>query len=242
MMKRTAIMGVLAGLLACGLVGEAKAASVLVDSSYFTGSRTTGAANGIVPGGIWSVNGLMFSWNISFDSGTNLYTYVYKISDDASSTTPIVMGGVSHLDLETSPTFTLANVKTGSDTVDSLATFSSSGSGGSTPNMPAAGLYGIKFNFGGLNPSYTLVTDRAPIWGDFYTKDGTAGGMGANTAWNTGFGTDATASTTDFTYWVPTPDTISSIPVPVPAAAWMGVVTMGLAGLVGAARSRKAKA
>ncbi|MCX5660272.1 MAG: VPLPA-CTERM sorting domain-containing protein, partial [Planctomycetota bacterium] len=88
--------------------------------------------------------------------------------------------------------------------------------------------------------TYTLVTDRAPVWGDFYTKDGVAGGLGANTAWNTGFGTDAAADATDFTNWVATPDTVSAVPVP--AAAWMGLVTMGIAGLSGVARRRTAKA
>jgi hypothetical protein len=38
----------------------------------------------------------------------------------------------------------------------------------------------------GTDWTATLVTARAPVWGDFYIKDGKTGGID-NSAWNTGF-------------------------------------------------------
>ncbi len=55
------------------------------------------------------------------------------------------------------------------------------------PGMPEE-LFGIKFDGTSGNVS-TIEFDctRRPVWGDFYSKDGTAGGYGINAAWNAGF-------------------------------------------------------
>jgi hypothetical protein len=59
--------------------------------------------------------------------------------------------------------------------------------GNSNPNMPAP-IYGIKIG-SSTTASTTFSFDifRAPTWGDFYAKDGNAGG-GTNSAWNSGLG------------------------------------------------------
>ena len=42
-------------------------------------------------------------------------------------------------------------------------------------------------HYGSRTSTATLVTDRAPVWGDFYAKDGGGNAEDAVAAWNTGF-------------------------------------------------------
>lgn len=207
--------------------GCVSADSVAVDlTQYATGSRTTGTNTGLAVSELsgWSSSGVKLSWNIS-QSG-NLFTYVYTWSKLDGS---LLGGAPSHMLLEVSPTYTAAN--TFSSTTDAQvfapAVYLPQGAHGSDPFLPAA-IFGIKFDY--TADSYTLVTDRAPIWGDIYTKDGTSDSEGTghdkptNAAWNTGFGIDPTSATINFTAWVPTPDTLTIVPLP--AAAWAGMALM----------------
>jgi hypothetical protein len=101
-------------------------------------------------------------------------------------------------------------------------------------------MFGLKFDFGSSKPTYTLVTARIPIWGNWYAKDGNAGG-GFNSAWNASFTTPPTAGASPFTGWIPTPDS-ESVVVPLPAAAWMGMALIGSIGGAGFIRRRKVTA
>lgn len=207
--------------------GCVSADSVAVDlTQYATGSRTTETNNGLAASALsgWSASGVKLSWNIS-QSG-NLFTYAYTWSKLDGS----LLGGTpSHMLLEVSPTYTAANTfsSAANAPVDAPTTFVPQGSHGSDPFLPAA-MFGIKFEY--TADSYTLVTDRAPVWGDIYTKDGTSGSVGTgndkptNAAWNTGFGMDPTHASVDFTAWVPTPDTLTIVPLP--SAAWAGTALM----------------
>jgi hypothetical protein len=50
-------------------------------------------------------------------------------------------------------------------------------------------IYGIKFDeASGTATHMEFLTLRAPVWGDFYSKNGRAGGHGWNLAYNAGFG------------------------------------------------------
>jgi hypothetical protein len=60
--------------------------------------------------------------------------------------------------------------------------------GGSTPYMPEA-MYGIKFEAGrdATNVTVAFDSDRAPVWGDFYSKDGRTPCAEWCSLYNTGF-------------------------------------------------------
>ncbi|MFH2056704.1 MAG: PEP-CTERM sorting domain-containing protein [bacterium] len=152
----------------------------------YTGSLSTPSGiDGTAPWG----SDFTIAWNIT-DMGT-YWCYNYTLTS--------VTGGAlskkpSHLIIEFSPTADddswwdayLDDYELTGDLVD-FRTFSPSDPGNSNPNMPGP-LYGLKMNtpddFDGIF-SYTFCSDRAPVWGDFYAKDGfyQSGGDYA-TAWN----------------------------------------------------------
>ena len=99
-------------------------------------------------------------------------TFIWKYS----YTLTVPQGAPSHMIVEASDApgrvFTTANIKavTGSSVQEIM--LHESGSSGN-PNLPAD-VHGIKFE--GLAEATTITitffTDRDPIWGDFYSKDG----------------------------------------------------------------------
>lgn len=100
---------------------------------------------------------------------------------------------------------------------------------GPSPGNPyfpeGADFYGIKFNVGEgdvVDGTWTLTFDswRNPMWGSFYAKDGTLDSVYA-TAWNSGLQEGGTA-------FIAVPDTSY---VPVPGAAILGLLGLGIAGL-----------
>ena len=210
------------------LSATVRADSIFVDLNlYDTGSRTTGG--GLTGTGTWAGAGnFTIDWEITsaIVGSETVFTYEYTLTRTSAA-----QGGVSHSLFETSLDFEASDLRAGSSTPLEGPKLYEPGAG--NPNLPGD-LFGLKFDFGSTNLSvvYILKTVRVPVWGDFYSKDGAAGGTD-NTVWNDGFGTDPTLATLDFTDWIPTPDT--AVIVPLPAAVW---AAMALCGVVGAARLR----
>ncbi|MBI2842042.1 MAG: PEP-CTERM sorting domain-containing protein [Armatimonadetes bacterium] len=147
----------------------------------FTGSLSSPAGSGITGTGAgwWPVT---FSWIVTQNpDGSWNYNYTF------TSTTK----SVSHMIIEVSPEFTLADIIEGSfqvhqGSVETVSVDEYLPGGGDNPGMPDP-VYGIKFDAtSGLTLQLSFDSYRAPVWGDFYAKDGKTGSE-MNTAYNVGF-------------------------------------------------------
>lgn len=155
----------------------------------YTGSLST--PSGIDGTSPWNSD-FTIGWSIT-DMGT-YWCYNYTLTTAAGGA---LTKRPSHLIIELSPNATANDfwdiylddyALTGD--LASIDTFTSTSDGNSNPNIPGP-LYGLKMNtpddFDG-SFTYTLYSDRAPVWGDFYAKDGyyQSGGNFAQ-AWNADF-------------------------------------------------------
>ena len=185
----------------------------LVAMALFFGSMTTAMAIPITgavtaPGAIigtadWAT-GSTLTWNVS-QGIDNLWTYSYRFQVPSKD--------ISHIIFQVSDTFTSSNIKAGTTSGYNLGTFSSA-IGNSNPGMPSP-LYGLSFPGFDVDDTFVIVSDRAPMWGSFYAKDGVSGGTNVY-AYNASFGT---SSSVDILGTAPyglilVPDTVTVIPVP----------------------------
>jgi hypothetical protein len=129
---------------------------------------------------------------------------------------------ISHVIIQVSTSFTEDNIFEGATEQWALGTYSSNNS---NPEMPES-YWGLKWNtdyVSGNNSeattfSWTIVTDRAPMWGSFYAKDGQAGGQSGG--WVYAFATNS----------VSVPDTATTVPLP-PSALLLGSALTALLGI-----------
>jgi hypothetical protein len=231
---------------------------VIVQSSDFTGFRTTPDGLGVVASDGWTqtYGGFKVEWAITGPTD-GWYTYTYRFTDNADTPIPL-KPDMSHLILEVSTSFTTDNIRNanvGMDNVKGPQWWYDTTDDNSNPNMPSEGIYGIKFDVGSESTypvgTYSFESNKQPVWGDFYAKDGKhdPDKKGPEpevwaTAWNTGFGTDPTSSTTDFKPWIPTPDTFQPEPQPIPEPAGLVIWSIlgGGAAALTALRRRRAGA
>jgi len=165
----------------------------------------------IIGTGNWVSNSTpaIFSYNV--EQIEDLWHYEYNFN--------VPPGDVSYMIIETSLNFTkadLLNVSGGSPEI---------GWWGSAPSAPyiPGDIFGIKFDGNSGNPCIiSFDSPRIPMDGNFYAKDGKAGQLGFNTAWNSGFSCPKSGA------YVMVPDT--SIVVPTPSAILLSSLGIGLVG------------
>lgn len=185
----------------------------------FVGGRdsTDFIVGGIVAPGPtpWTQN-LALDWVISFDDVSDTWSYSYTFSNVDGGGPP--EKAVSHWIFEVSPSITTNNIdemifdENFSIGGDDPRIYGPGDPGNSNPGIPGD-IYGVKADTGTSDTfmTYTFLSTQAPIWGDFYAKDGKTGGPDGLDifAYNEGFGTDPTGSTTNFIPWIPVPDTVN---------------------------------
>jgi len=224
-MQNGVVIAAMAFVLAAGSAVQA----IDVSSGDYMGSRSTNGG-GLVGTAAWE-SGFTLNWKITPpDQNAGLWKYEYTLSN-----------ATSHFTIETSDSFTESNIKSANGKTEGPRVFSPSDPGMSNPNMPGD-LFGIKFDFG--SNTYTLETNKSPIWGDVYGKGG-VGNVGGppsesdfNSFWNAGFGTDPTEQTVDFLNWVPTPDTTTDPGDEIPEPATLALLGIGAAALARGRRRR----
>ena len=170
------------------------ASSASAQLSSFTGMLTSN--EGVDATGNWGVNGFKIAWQID-EQADHSWFYQYWLTDLDGNT---LIGEPSHLTIEVSP-----NV-----THNDFWDFSgSSVEMGDKDGIESA----MKMDWQASH--YSFYSWRNPIEGDFYSKDGRAGGYG----WNTAQNADG--------YYILRPDTQTMVPEP----GSMLLLGLGLLGL-----------
>lgn len=189
--------------------------------------------------GKWIDKRSKLTWTVSTpddpaDPKFGVWTYQYTLK--------VKRGGISHFDIEVSPTFVAADILSWCGPGELVGPeFLSSANG--NPNMPE-GFWGIKWDDipdDILKGNFSVETRKQPVWGDFYSKDGKAGGT-INTLWNTGLPMEdpiADIGDGSVNYHLLVPDTQEAPgPNPVPEPLTGGAVLMSMGGLLAYVRRR----
>jgi len=142
---------------------------------------------------------------------------------------------LSHVVIEVSETFTAANILDGTTDGWELGYWGSQGN--SNPGIPET-LYGLKFSGGGYLSAFQIVSDRAPMWGSVYMKDGKYFGNDVY-AYNDNFGerSDASIYGPAPDGFIMVPDTVSNVPEP----GSLALFSLGLLGAGFTTMKRKQK-
>jgi hypothetical protein len=203
----------------------------LASAVTYSGSLS-GAADGnggLITTGPWSSTSTVLSWVVDDETVPGFWAYSYTFSVPSKD--------ISHMLIEASPSFTDANILSSNWPSDDVEVDTWNGQGNSNPLIPAS-LYGIKFDeISDESVTVDFVSDRAPVWGDFYAKDGVVDIEGTKisvVAWNAGFtDTDPTdaPSNGSLNYHILVPDTNGTPPPVVPEPVTMLGALMGCLGI-----------
>lgn len=166
-MRKTRIASFLV-LLALSILASTATAQVTYTGSL---SWTNDLESCLTANGVWANTGTSISWVVSQAVMGGPWTYQYTL--DVGN-----QGDISHFILELSPGLTLDDLFDFNWPAEDLEvnTFSSAGPGASNPGLQCP-IYGIKFDEATeLTETFSFRSFIAPTWGDFYAKDGQAGG------------------------------------------------------------------
>ncbi len=199
------------------LIGLALAMTFSAASALpITGSIESGDGGMYATGG-WDSGNAELSWSVSESDGR--FTYVYHWMTKSKALSHIIFG--------VSDTFTSGNVLSGTTSGWELGTWSTQGN--SNPGIPSP-LYGLKFSGNDTDETFTIVSDRPPMCGNFYAKDGRDGGQDVY-AYNDLFSREPLdcMGSGNYAGYVLVPDTKTTNRVPEPGTmALFGVGVIGL--------------
>jgi hypothetical protein len=126
-------------------------------------SRDTGTGGGLLGFGDWANGGLTLNWDISSSGGEWTYTYTLTVNTEIKE--------ISHTILEVTPgPFWYDPDGTDIEQIEGPQLWTQQEG---NPGL-LQDIYGIKWDNldDVLEGTYTIVTDRAPVYGVFYSKDG----------------------------------------------------------------------
>lgn len=119
------------------------------------------------PGTSWDAAGTSLEYTVYFDDVEEIWKYRYEWSTDHKSLSHIILSLTEDGDLGA---FTDDNLLGGTDGGE-IKYY-----GPDDPSNPGifGDMYGIKFDTDddGLDAYFEIITDRGPMWGDFYVKGG----------------------------------------------------------------------